>query len=163
MSDKPVREIPFDDLDALRAEISDEYTDWGVELLVDQAMIDEFGARTGDEQWIHVDVERADAESPFGTTIAHGLLTLSIGPRIRPPTPFKVVGQGSTLNYGSDGLRYLDPVPAGATIHTRQRLVDVQAHPKGTRLTLEINVHVVGNDRPSMVRKAVILHTPPEG
>jgi uncharacterized protein len=162
MSDA-IREIPFDDLDALRAEISDEYTDWGDELLVDQAMIDEFGARTGDEQWIHVDVERATAESPFGTTIAHGLLTLSIGPRIRPPTPFKVVGQGSTLNYGSDGLRYLDPVPAGATIHTRQRLVDVQAHPKGTRLTLEINVHVVGNDRPSMVRKAVILHTPPEG
>ena len=162
MSDA-VREIPFDDLDALRAEISDEYTDWGEELLVDQAMIDEFGARTGDEQWIHVDVERAAAEGPFGTTIAHGLLTLSIGPRIRPPTPFKVVGQGSTLNYGSDGLRYLDPVPAGATIHTRQRLVDVQAHPKGTRLTLEINVHVVGHDRPSMVRKAVILHTPPEG
>jgi len=156
-----VREIRFDDLEALRAEISEEYTDWGDELLVDQAMLDDFGARTGDEQWIHVDVERAAAESPFGTTIAHGLLTLALGPRIRPPSSFKVVGQGSTLNYGSDGLRYLDPVPAGSVIHTRQRLIDVQAHPKGTRLTLEIATHVVGHDRPSMVRKAVILHTPP--
>jgi acyl dehydratase len=158
-----VREIAWDDLDALRAEMSEEYTDWGDELVVDQAMLDDFGARTGDEQWIHVDVERAKAESPFGTTIAHGLLTLALGPRIRPPSPFKVVGQGSTLNYGSDGLRYLDPIPAGSAIHSRSRLVDVQSHAKGTRLTLEINIHVVGNDRPSMVRKAVILHTPPEG
>jgi uncharacterized protein len=162
VSETTVREIPFDDLDALRAEISEEYTGWGDELVVDQAMLDDFGARTGDEQWIHVDVERAK-DGPFGTTVAHGLLTLALGPRIRPPAPFKVVGQGSTLNYGSDGLRYLDPVPAGSAIHSRQRLIDVQAHPKGTRLTLEINIHVVGNDRPSMVRKAVVLHTPPEG
>ena len=128
---------------------------------IDQDRVNKFADATGDHQWIHVDVERAKTESPFGTTIAHGLLTLALGPRIRPPSPFKVVGQGSTLNYGSDGLRYLDPVPAGSVIHTRQRLVDVQAHPKGTRLTLEIATHVVGNDRPSMVRKAVILHTPP--
>jgi acyl dehydratase len=157
-----VREIRFDDLDALRAEISEEYTDWGQQLVIDQAMLDDFGARTGDEQWIHVDVERAK-DGPFGTTIAHGLLTLALSPRIRPPTRWKCVGQGSTLNYGSDGLRYLDPVPAGSTVHSRGRLLDVQAHPKGTRLTQEINVHVVGNDRPSMVLKAVTLHTPPEG
>jgi acyl dehydratase len=157
-----VREIPFDDLDALRAEVTEDWTEWGPELLVDQAMLDDFGRRTGDEQWIHVDVERAK-DGPFGTTIAHGLLTLALGPRIRPPTAFKVVGQGSTLNYGCDGLRFLDPVPAGSSIHSRTRLIDVQEHAKGTRLTLEIAVHVVGNDRPSMVRQAVILHTPPQG
>lgn len=155
-----VREIRYDDVEALRGAISDEFGEWGPELEITQDLIDEFGELTGDQQWIHCDVERA-RNGPFGTTIAHGLLTLAIGPRIRPPATFRVVGQGSTLNYGSDGVRYLEPVPAGSKIHSRTRLVDVEAHPRGTRLTLEIAVHVLGNDRPSMVSRAVILHTPP--
>ncbi len=152
--------IAFDDLDALRARISEDYGAWGAELEITQDLIDDFAELTGDDQWIHVDAERA-RNGPFGTTIAHGLLTLSIGPRVRSLPPFDVVGHESTLNYGSDGVRFLDPVPAGSTIHSHSRLSDVQAHPRGTRLTYEIALHVVGNPRPSMVFKAVVLHTPP--
>ena len=153
-----VNEIRYDDVEALGAQISADFGEWGSELEITQSIIDEFADLTGDHQWIHVDTERA-ADGPFGTTIAHGLLTLAIAPRIRPPDVFRLVGQGSTLNYGSDGVRYVDPVPAGSRIHARQRLVDVQRHPRGTRVTLEIAVHVVGNDRPSMVFKAVVLYT----
>src|SRR6476619_7251985 len=128
-----MKEIAYNDLEALRAEISEDFGEWGTELEITQELIDEFGELTGDQQWIHVDVERA-RNGPFGTTIAHGLLTLAIGPRVRAPATFTVTGHGSTLNYGSEGLRYLDPVPAGARIHSRARLIDVREHPRGTRL-----------------------------
>ncbi|TPW15244.1 MAG: dehydratase [Acidimicrobiaceae bacterium] len=154
-----VDEIRFDDVDALRARISSDYGEWGPELQITQDLIDDFADLTGDSQWIHVDVERAGS-GPFGGTIAHGLLTLAIAPRVRPPALFQIVGHGSTLNYGSDGVRFLDPVYAGSSIHSRSRLIDVQQHARGTRLVLEIAVHVVGNERPSMVFKAVVLHSP---
>ncbi|MEQ1704324.1 MAG: MaoC/PaaZ C-terminal domain-containing protein [Ilumatobacteraceae bacterium] len=153
-------EIRFDDVDALRSKISADYGEWGTELEITQELINDFADLTGDQQWIHVDVDRARS-GPFGGTIAHGLLTLAIAPRVRPPALFQIVGHGSTLNYGSDGVRFLDPVYAGSSIHSRSRLVDVQQHARGTRLTLEIAVHVVGNERPSMLFKAVVLHTPP--
>ena len=156
----PALQIRYDDLDGLRGQISDEYGDWGSELEVTQELIDDFGDLTGDLQWIHVDPERAK-DGPFGTTIAHGLLTLSLGPRVRASPAFEVIGHASTLNYGSDGVRFLDPVPAGSRIHSHSRLIDVQQHPQGTRLTYEIAMHVVDNERPSMVFKAVVLHTPP--
>jgi acyl dehydratase len=154
-------EIRYDDLAGLRRLVSDEFGDWGSEFVVSQELINDYADLTGDHQWIHVDVERAK-QGPFGAPIAHGLLTLAIGPRVRPPETFRVVGHGSTLNYGSDGIRFLEPVVAGSSIHARQRVVDVQQHPRGTRLTLEIVVQVVGKSRPSMVSKAVVLYTPPE-
>lgn len=156
----PRLQIRFDDLELLRSQIGDEYCEWGSELEISQDLIDEFGDLTGDLQWIHVDVDRAK-DGPFGTTIADGLLTLSLGPRVRSFPAFEVVGHASTLNYGSDGLRFLDPVPAGSRIHSHSRLIEVQEHPRGTRLTYEIAIHVVDNPRPSMVFKAVVLHTPP--
>jgi acyl dehydratase len=154
-----MRDIRFDDIEALREMISSEYGPWGPELEITQTMIDDFADLTGDHQWIHVDVERA-RKGPFGAPIAHGLLTLAIITRIRAPSAFKVVGQGSTVNYGSEGMRFLAPVYAGSKIHVRNRLIDVQRHSRGTRLTLEIAVHVVGNDRPSLAYKAVVLHAP---
>lgn len=155
-----MHEVRFDDLPGLQAAISEEFGPWGAELEMTQAIIDEFAELTGDHQWIHVDVERA-ASGPYGATIAHGLLTLSITPRIRPPFPVDVVGQGSTINYGSEGFRLLEPVRSGDIIHAHSRLAAAEAHAKGTRLVLEIAVHVVGNARPSLVYKAVVLHAPP--
>ena len=156
-----VREIAYDDIEALEAEVTEDFGEWGESFEVTQSLIDDYADLTGDHQWIHVDLDRART-GPFGTTIAHGLLVLSLGPRVRSPSPYRVVGHGSLLNYGSDGLRFLAPVPSGASIHSRSRLADVRQHPKGTRVTSEIAMHVVGNDRPSMVLKAVSLYTPPE-
>ena len=156
-----MREISYDDIEGLRSLVSDDFGEWGPELEITQELIDDFAELTGDHQWIHVDVDRARS-GPFGTTIAHGLLTLSISPRLRPPATFTLVGNGATLNYGSDRLRYVEPIRAGDRIHEHTRIADVQAHAKGTRVTLEIAIHVVGKERPSLAFFPVTLYTPPE-
>jgi acyl dehydratase len=155
-----VEQVRFDDIERLRALVSDEFGEWGPKLVVTQDLINEFADLTGDREWIHVDVDRA-RKGPFGGTIAHGLLTLALCPRVMSPNEFGVFGQGSTLNYGADGIRFLEPVFADSTIQARSRLVDVQQRARGTRLTTEIVIQVVGNSRPSMILKAVVLHTPP--
>lgn len=162
MNKEGVKEVRFDDIDELTSMISDSFGEWGPELTITQDIIEEFADLTGDRQWIHVDVERARS-GPFGGTIAHGLLTLAIAPRVRPPATFQIVGHGATLNYGSDRLRFVEPVRAGDAIHSKSRVADVQSHPRGTRITLEIAIHVVGKDRPSLSFYAVTLHTPPKG
>ena len=155
-----MREIKFDDIAALKEVVSEDYGDWGPEFEITQEIIQQFADLTGDHQWIHVDVERAK-QGPFGAPIAHGLLTLALTTRVRPPADFVAVGQGNTVNYGSDGFRFLVPVVAGSKIHARMRVLEVEAHAKGTRITMEIAVHIVGNERPSLVYKAVVLHAPP--
>ena len=127
---------------------------------VSQALIQRFADLTGDHQWIHVDEEKA-ANGPFGGTIAHGLLTLSLTSLVRPKMTFVAVGQGNTVNYGSDGIRFLAPVRSGDKLHSRSRVTGVEQHKAGTRLTLEVAVHVVGNDRPSLIYKAVMLYALP--
>lgn len=158
-----MQEIRFDDIDALRAHVSAEFGPWGAELEVTQEMIHQFAELTGDRQWIHVDVERAKRESPFGGPIAHGFLTLSLLPSLRPGrSGYSITGYGNATNYGSDRLRFLSPVPAGSKIHARSRLVAVDATPKGTRVVSEIAVHVVGNDeRPALLYSMIVLYHPP--
>lgn len=155
-----MQRVRFDDLSALEAAVSTEFGPWGDSLEVTQELIDEFADLTGDHQWIHVDPERA-RQGPFGSTIAHGLLTLAITPRIRPPFPVEVIGQGATVNYGSEGFRFLTPVRCGDVIRARSRLHGATAHARGTKLTMEIAVHVVGEERPALLFKAVLLHAPP--
>ncbi|MCB0996306.1 MAG: MaoC family dehydratase [Acidimicrobiales bacterium] len=121
-------------------------------------MINQFAELTGDRQWIHIDVERAKAESPFGGPIAHGFLTLSLLPGLTPPG-LTFTGQKSAVNYGSEGLRFLAPVPAGSKVHARNRLVSADKHKSGgTLITSEIAVHVVGADKPSLLYKMQILY-----
>jgi acyl dehydratase len=147
-----MQEIRFDDIDALKKKISDQFGAWGPEVEVTQQMIDKFADLTGDHQWIHVDVERAKKESPFGGTIAHGFLTLSLLPVLRA---------GAT-NYGADKLRFVSPVPAGSKVHARSRMVNVEAKPKGTQVTQEIAVHAVGRDeRPALLYTMLVLYHPP--
>jgi len=81
-------------------------------LTVTQEMIDKFAEATGDHQWIHVDVERARREMPGGKTIAHGYLTLSLLPRLAP-TLMKITDRRRGINYGSNKVRFISPVPAG--------------------------------------------------
>jgi hypothetical protein len=155
-----VEEIRFDDVPALKAKVSDAFGEWGEALEVTQDMIDRFADLTGDHQWIHVDVERARRESPFGGTIAHGFLTLSLLPRLGTRAGWRIVGYGNATNYGANRLRFVSPVPAGARVHARSRLVDVEAKPKGTQVVQEIQVQVVGQERPALIYEMVVLYHP---
>ena len=162
-----MEKIRFDDLEALRKKVSAEFGPWSDEFLVSQQMIDEFAELTGDRQWIHVDVERAKRESPFKTTIAHGFLTLALLPRIgsgaRDRAEFEIVGHGSVVNYGSDKLRFMNPVPAGSKLRSRSRLASVETVEKGTKLVREIAVHVVGSERPALLYQMIVLYQPKRG
>ena len=158
-------EIRFDDLEALRARVSEDYGPFGAPSVVSQAMIDQFAELTGDRQWIHVDPERCERESPFGTTIAHGFLTLSLLPTLNGSTDdgYRVTGAGNVTNYGSDGLRFLSPVPAGSKVHARMRLASATGTDKGTRVEREVAVHVVGSDRPALLYSMIVLYQGPKG
>ncbi|MEQ1704323.1 MAG: MaoC family dehydratase, partial [Ilumatobacteraceae bacterium] len=120
--------IRFDDIEALRAMISDEFGEWGPRVEVTQAVIDRFADLTDDHQWIHVDTERA-AAGPFGATIAHGFLILALMPSYRPPLQFEITGERSRVNYGCESFRFLAPVRSGSVLHARTRLADIREHP----------------------------------
>ena len=126
-------------------------------LTVTQEMIDKFADATGDHQWIHVDVERAKKELPGGKTIAHGYLTLSLLPRLAP-TLMSVEKRRRGLNYGSNRVRFTAPVPAGARIRLRQKLVKVDpVEDNGFRITSEMTMEVEGNGRPAMVAETLSI------
>jgi len=126
-------------------------SDW---MTVDQAMIDKFADATGDHQWIHVDVERARREMPGGKTIAHGYLTLAMVPRMAA-TLMRVKKRSRGLNYGSNKVRFIAPVPAGARIRLRQRIVNAEAVSGGVRVTSEMTVEVEGQDRPALIAETI--------
>ena len=149
--------IAFDDIDALNAAASDEFGDWGKEIEITQDTINGFAELTGDRQWIHVDVERAQKESPFGGPIAHGFLTLSMLPQLGA-SAVRVSGHSSATNYGAEGLRFLSPVPAGSSIHARARLVKAEAKPKGTLITTQVEVGVVGAEKPALLYSMQVLY-----
>ena len=122
-------------------------------ITVTQAMIDAFAEATGDHQFIHVDPERA-RHTPFGTTIAHGFLTLSLLPQIMERTPDAPRLDGATMgvNYGSDRVRFVAPVPSGSRIRGRSRLTAfTQKRPRQFQITSEMTVEIEGQDKPAMI------------
>jgi acyl dehydratase len=118
---------------------------------VDQPMIDAFAETTGDRQWIHIDVERCKRESPFGGTIAHGFLILSLGPRLA----YDVVAIGSVkmgINYGLDRLRFTSPLRSGSKLRLRVVLAGVDGKPDGSVLVRWTwTFETEGQDRPVAV------------
>ena len=100
---------------------------------VDQTMIDKFADATGDHQWIHVDIERAKKEMPDGKTIAHGFLTLSLVAGLGGET-HEITKRSRGINYGSNKVRFTSPVPVGARVRLRQKLLKVEDIPGGVRL-----------------------------
>ena len=159
-----MQKIPFDDIAALKARVSEEWGPWGRSRKITQEMIDRFADLTGDHQWIHVDVERCRKESPFGGPIAHGFLTLSLVPGLgSDDREWAISGYANAVNYGAERLRFLSPVPAGAEVHARSRLVDAEATDKGTRVVNEIAVHVVGSERPALLYRSIVLYQGPRG
>ena len=124
-------------------------------LTVTQDMIDKFAEATGDHQWIHVNVERAKRELPGGKTIAHGYLTLSLLPRLAP-TLMNIAQRRRGVNYGSNKVRFINPVPAGSRIRLRQRLLNAEdMKDGGIRITSEMTMEVEGGERPAMVAETM--------
>lgn len=152
------RQIALDDDAGLQSLVSETFSPWSNQLVVDQALIDAFAALSGDDYWIHTDPERARKESPFGGTIAHGALVQVLQSRLKLTLGYEITGFTSMVNYGSDRLRFPAPVPAGSRIHARARVKSVERLKRGTQLTLELNTHVVGQERPSVINELVILY-----
>ena len=131
---------------------------------IDQSRIDKFAACTGDHQWIHVDVERAERESPFGGAVAHGYLTLAMVAPLAMQVGILPIDAAAGLNYGVDKARFLAPVPAGARVRLRVVLTGVEPKDGGqaimkTRNTLEVE----GSDKPALVADALAYLIPAKG
>jgi len=133
-------------------------SDW---VAIDQARIDAFASCTGDQQWIHVDVERAKRESPFRGPIAHGYLTLAMVAPLAMQVGIIPKDAAAGLNYGVDKVRFLAPVPAGARVRLRVVLSGVEPREGGqvimkTQNTLEIE----RSDRPALIAETLALLIP---
>jgi acyl dehydratase len=143
----------FATLDDLAALVGQEFAR-SDPIVVDQARIDAFARATDDHQWIHVDPGRA-AASPFGTTIAHGFLTLSL---LAPMTysAFAVEGVRMGLNYGTNRVRFPAPVPAGSVLTARFKLLAFERIDGGAQLIVEATVEREGSSKPVCVAEQVV-------
>jgi acyl dehydratase len=120
---------------------------------VDQATIDKFAEATGDHQWIHIDPERAK-NGPFGTTIAHGFLTLSLLPRLAE-SAIKVDDVRMGVNYGLNRVRFPAPVPSGSRIRAHMKLLGYEPIDGGAQLVMEVTMEREGGDKPVCVAETV--------
>jgi acyl dehydratase len=122
---------------------------------VDQDRIDAFAETTGDRQWIHVDVERARAESPYGTTVAHGFLTLSLIPALSKDN-YRIDNAKMGINYGLNKVRFLAPVSAGSRVRVRSDLVDARrVNDTTVDLTVRQTVELDGSDKPAAIAEII--------
>ncbi|WP_030833294.1 MaoC family dehydratase [Streptomyces hygroscopicus] len=126
-------------------------SDW---LEIDQKRVDLFADATGDHQWIHVDAEKA-AAGPFGTTIAHGYLTLSLLPSFTPQL-LRVENVRMGINYGVNKVRFPSPVPVGSRLRATGRIVEVTEVKDGVQMTLAVTVEREGGDKPACVAESVV-------
>jgi len=141
------KRVVFDGLPALEAAVGRELrSDW---LTVTQTMIDEFARVTRDEQWIHIDQDRARRESPFGTTVAHGFLTLSLLSGLLGDT-VTIAGTRLTINYGFDRVRFVSPVPVGAAIRAVFAVERVNRTEDGASLAWNVTVEIRDSPKPAL-------------
>jgi acyl dehydratase len=129
-------------------------SDW---IEVTQEMIDSFAATTGDRQWIHVDLERAARESPFGATIAHGFLTLSLLSRLKSQA-VAVSGISLAINYGLNRVRFPAPVRSGARIRGRFTLQSVEPIEGGVQAVVAATVEIDGQPKPALAAEWVLRY-----
>jgi acyl dehydratase len=139
-------------IDELKALVGEELgtSDW---LEITQERVNTFADATGDHQWIHVDPERAK-DGPFKGTIAHGYLTMSLGPVLLPQV-VTVTGFSMALNYGLNKLRFPSPVPVGSKLRLSAKLVAVDDVTGGVQTTYELTFQVEGSDKPACVAEAL--------
>jgi acyl dehydratase len=130
-------------------------SDW---IMVDQDRIDQFAACTGDRQWIHVDVERARRESPFGGPIAHGYLTLALVAALVMELGVIPPDAAGALNYGLDKVRFITPVKAGARVRMRASLASVEPQADGRMLLkLKGTLEIEGEAKPALVAELLCM------
>lgn len=129
-------------------------SDW---ILIDQHKINAFADATGDQQWIHVDVERCQQESPFGTTIAHGLLSTSLMPNVFYQLITLDPTKQTLLNYGMDTLRFLEPVRVNDKIRYKVMLDSKQVKSSGTLFRFNCEVEILNRDKPAMIGTFLML------
>jgi len=147
-------------LEELRPNFGEEIAvgEW---LAIDQSRIDAFAAATGDTQWIHVDSVRASKESPYGTTVAHGFLTLSLLPFLtgsNSPDYLRRYFPGMRLrvNYGLNKLRFPAPVKCGDRIRARTLLKDATLLGKGLEVSYVFTVDIEGSEKPALVAEQIV-------
>ncbi|OLR94025.1 MaoC family dehydratase [Actinokineospora bangkokensis] len=129
---------------------------------ITQARVDEFADATGDHQWIHIDAERA-ARGPFGGTVAHGYLTLSLLPMLGA-TVYRFEGFLMGVNYGLNKVRFPQPVRVGSRVRMGSEVAEVTPGKQGIQVVLRNTVEIEGQDKPACVAEAVVLLVPkPEG
>jgi acyl dehydratase len=147
----------FKDFDELKAAVGTEIgvSEWAE---ISQDRINTFAEATGDEQWIHVDRDRAARELPGKTTIAHGLLTLSLIPMFMREI-IGLKGLKNTLNYGANKIRYLSPVPAGSRLRARVGILRAEdVPPDALRVTYDVSIDIEGGKRPACVAEVIGQH-----
>jgi acyl dehydratase len=144
--------MEFESVEALRGAVGTHlgFGDW---VEITQERIDRFADATGDHQWIHVDPERAK-HGPFGTTIAHGYLTLSIT-NLFLPKLLRVPSAKLGLNYGANKVRFPAPVPVGSRVRMGAEIIDVQDVPGGAQVTTRNTVEIDGGEKPACVVEAL--------
>lgn len=127
-------------------------------LTISQERVNQFADATSDHQFIHTDAEKA-AATPFGGTIAHGFLTLSLIIHLVNDITVKPAGTAVTINYGSDKIRYLTPVRVGKRIRALQRVLDVnQKRPGQWLVKLEITIEIEDSESPALVAEVLLMH-----
>jgi acyl dehydratase len=144
--------VEFQSAEALHGAIGTHlgYGDW---VEITQPRIDQFAEATGDHQWIHVDPERA-RDGPFGTTIAHGYLTLSITNQFLPKL-LRVPSAKLGVNYGANKVRFPAPVPVDSRVRMGAEVIDVQDVPGGVQVTTRNTVEIEGSEKPACVVEAI--------
>jgi acyl dehydratase len=147
----------FANLDELAA-VKGEHLGHGAWHTVTQEQVNTFADATGDHQWIHVDTEKA-AQGPFGTTIAHGYLTLSLIPFLGKEI-LRVDGISMGINYGLGKVRFPSSVPVGARIRAGAELVDLADRSQGKQATFRWTIDIDGSDKPACVAETIVVYVP---
>lgn len=125
-------------------------------ITITQELVNRFAACTFDEQWIHTEPIKAEKESPFGNTIAHGYLIISLSPKLASSI-YRVESVKRTINYGSDKVRFIAPVPVGSRLYLSIRLKSLIINPNGNKLIAEGSFYIEGNEKPVCVCENIMV------
>jgi acyl dehydratase len=147
--------LPFSDLPTAKG-IDLGRSEW---LEISQTRIDEFASATGDDQWIHVDRPRAEL-GPYGATIAHGFLTLSLVPLLMRDL-WRLDGSGMGINYGINRVRFLSPVLVGSRVRLHASIADTAERKDGSfQVTFALTIEIENSDRPALVAETLAVYVP---
>lgn len=146
-----VVETPQDLLDHVGKKLG--VSEW---FAIEQSHLNDFARLTGDDNWIHVDAERARRDMPGGKTIAHGLFTLSLIPVLQRST-LRIQKRGKGINYGLDRVRYTAPVVVGSRVRLHQTLMSAARLGTATRMATRCEIEIEGSDRPALIAEFIAL------